>query len=127
MGTIKYFENVEAWKTARELTLSVYSVSNQKPFSRDLGLVDQVRRAAVSIMSNIAEGFESQTDRTFIKYLSIAKSSAGELRSQFYTALDQNYISKKEFDFINELCNRVSSQIYQFIKYLQESIENKDL
>ena len=97
MGTIKHFEDIEAWKTARALSLSIYTVTNQKPFSRDFGLMDQIRRSTVSIMSNIAEGFESQTDKTFIRYLGIAKSSAGEVRSQIYTALDQNYISKKNF------------------------------
>ena len=64
MGTIKYFEDIEAWKTARELVQSIYSVTNKNPFPRDYCLVDQIRRAAVSIMSNVAERFESQTDRT---------------------------------------------------------------
>ena len=121
MGTIKHFEDIEAWKTARALSLSIYTVTNQKPFSRDFGLMDQIRRSTVSIMSNIAEGFESQTDKTFIRYLGIAKSSAGEVRSQIYTALDQNYISKKEFHSIHDLCRRVSGQISHFIKYLNQS------
>lgn len=121
MGTIKHFEDIEAWKTARELAQSIYSVTNKNPFSRDYGLVDQIRRAAVSIMSNIAEGFESQTDKTFIRYLIIAKSSSGELRSQIYTAFDQKYISKKEFNLIYELSIRVSRQIFRLAKYLEQS------
>ena len=84
-------------------------------------MADQGRRAAVSIMSNIAEGFESQTDKTFIRYLSIAKSSSGKLRSQIYTALDQKYITKQEFNSIYEQSKCVSSQIYRFAKYLEQS------
>lgn len=121
MGTIKYFEDVKAWKTARELSRFIYSVTNQKPFSHDYSLVDQIRRSAVSVMSNIAEGFESQTDKTFIRYLGIAKSSSGEIRSQIYTALDQKYITEKEFDSIHDLCIRVSAQLSRFITYLKHS------
>ena len=75
MANIKYLEDVEAWQTARELTLSVYALTKRKPFALDYGLVDQIRRAAVSIMSNIAEGFESQTDKTFVRFLGISKAS----------------------------------------------------
>jgi four helix bundle protein len=121
MSTIKHFEDIEAWQTARKLTDLVYSLTNQKMFSRDYGLVDQMRRAAVSIMSNIAEGFESQTDKTFMRYLGIAKSSSGELRSQLYAAFDQRYISEKDFYTVSDLCIRVSRQTSRFISYLNES------
>ena len=82
MPTITRFEEIEAWQTARELTKSVYTVTDEGKLSRDFGLKDQIRRATVSIMSNIAEGFESQTQTLFIRYLGIAKASAGEVRSQ---------------------------------------------
>ncbi len=97
MPTIKHFEEIEAWQTARELTNLVYALTNQEQFARDFGLKDQIRRAAVSVMSNIAEGFESQTQSQFIRYLGIAKASAGEVRSQLYVARDQSYISEAQF------------------------------
>ena len=78
MGTIKRFEEIEAWQTARELTRLIYALSNEGTFSRDFGLRDQMRRAAVSIMSNIAEGFESRTQALFIEFLGRAKGSSGD-------------------------------------------------
>jgi len=121
MANIKYFEDSEAWQTARKLAQSVYSTTNRRPFSQDFGLVDQTRRAVVSIMSNIAEGFESQTDKTFIRFLSIAKASAGELRSQLYVALDQKYISEQDFRSLIELCLSISRQTSRFMQYLESS------
>ena len=118
MTSIKYFEDAEVWQTARKLVRSVYSLTNRRPFSRDFGLIEQTRRASVSIMSNIAEGFESQTDKTFVRYLGIAKASAGELRSQLYVALDQEYISEEEFRSLTELCRSVSRQTSRFKQYL---------
>jgi four helix bundle protein len=97
MATISRFEEIEAWQLARELTNLVYGFTGQEKFSRDFGLKDQIRRAAVSAMSNIAEGFESQTQAQFIRYLGIAKASAAEVRSQLYVALDQQYITQDEF------------------------------
>lgn len=79
MPTISRFEEIEAWKTARELTNLIYKFSSQGEISRDFGLRDQIRRASVSVMNNIAEGFESQTQAQFIRYLGIAKTSAGEV------------------------------------------------
>ena len=124
MANIRYLEDVEAWQTARELTLSVYALTKRKPFALDYGLVDQIRRSAVSIMSNIAEGFESQTDKTFVRFLGISKASAGEFRSQVHVALDQSYISEEEFRSLIELCRRVSSQTSRFKQYLENSNRN---
>ncbi|NEO92599.1 MAG: four helix bundle protein [Moorea sp. SIO3G5] len=95
MGTIKRFEEIQGWQTARELTRLVYALSKEGEFSRDFGLCNQMRRAAVSIMSNIAEGFESRTQRLFLEFLGRAKGSAGELRSQAYVALDAGYVTPK--------------------------------
>ena len=97
MTTAKRFEELEVWQKARELTNLVYKYSSDGVFARDFGLRDQMRRAAVSIMSNIAEGFESQTQALFIKYLAYAKGSAGELRAQLYIARDQGYTTDEEF------------------------------
>ena len=82
MAAIKRFEEIESWKTARLLTRKIYTIARQGDFSRDFGLRDQICRASVSIMSNIAEGFKSQTQASFISYLGRAKGSAGEVRSQ---------------------------------------------
>lgn len=91
MGTITRFEEIEAWQTARELTRLVYALTGEGLFSRDFGLLDQIRRSSVSIMSNIAEGFESRTQPLFIDFLGRAKASSGELRAQTYVALDVGY------------------------------------
>ena len=80
MNRITSFEEIEAWEVARELTRQIYALTKRQPFARDFGLRDQIRRAAISIMSNIAEGYESQTEAMFTRYLGIAKGSAGELR-----------------------------------------------
>ena len=119
MGTISRFEEIEAWQNARELTKQIYLLSALGEFSRDFGLRDQIRRAAVSIMSNIAEGFESQTQSLFIKYLGIAKASAGEVRSQLYIASDLGYLSPEELRNTINLAEKVSRLIYGFVKYLQ--------
>ncbi len=89
MPGITQFEDIEAWKTARQLTNAVYAHTNHQGFNRDFGLRDQIRRASVSVMSNIAEGFESRTDVQFINFLGMARASAGEVRAQLYIALDQ--------------------------------------
>jgi four helix bundle protein len=119
MATITRFEEIEAWKTARELTNLVYALSNQGSFGRDFGLRDQMRRAAVSILSNIAEGFESRTQALFIDFLGRAKGSAGELRAQAYVALDVGYLSQSQFEQVLNLVEKCSSQIARFIAYLE--------
>ncbi len=125
MGTISRFEEIEAWKNARELTKHVYQLSAIAAFSRDFGLRDQIHRAAVSVMSNIAEGFESQTQALFIKYLGLAKASAGELRSQLYIASDLGYLSPEDLENAISLAEKVSRQIYRFVKYLQSQSNPK--
>jgi len=95
MATFKKFEDITAWQKARELTRLVYEITKNGNFSKDFSLRDQIRRASVSIMSNIAEGFDRGGRKEFIQYLSIAKGSVGEVKSQLYTALDQKYIAVK--------------------------------
>ena len=121
MATIKRFEDIEAWKTARALANLIYSLSSTGPFGKDFGLKDQVQRSAVSVMSNIAEGFESRTQPLFINYLGLAKASAGELRAQLYLALDLAYISKEQFTKAHDLADKVSRQIYRFMRYLEQN------
>ena len=119
MTTAKRFEDLEVWQRAKELTNLIYSLSSSGAFARDFGLRDQMRRAAVSVMSNIAEGFESQTQVLFIQFLSRAKGSAGELRAQLYIALEQKYITNDEFESAISLAELCSKQLARFIQYLE--------
>jgi four helix bundle protein len=119
MPAIKRFEEIEAWKTARELVNLIYALSESGPFAQDFGLRGQIQRASVSVMSNIAEGFESQTQSLFLNFLGRAKGSAGEVRSQLYIALDRKYISQDQFHRAYQLIDKCSRQIYGFMKYLE--------
>jgi four helix bundle protein len=91
------FEDLRVWQAARTLTNDIYAATRGDRFSRDFGLRDQIQRAAVSVMANIAEGFESRTNRPFIQYLGQAKASAGEVRCQLYVAKDQGYLTDPDF------------------------------
>ena len=119
MATITRFEDIEAWQTARQLTNLIYDLTDQGVFARDYGLKDQIRRSAVSVMSNIAEGFESRTQALFIDLLGRAKGSSGEVRSQLYIALGRKYIAQEQFDAANDLADKCSRQIYRFMIYLE--------
>jgi four helix bundle protein len=119
MTTVERFEDLDVWKRARLLTNLVYDLSESGLFARDFGLRDQMRRAAVSIMSNIAEGFESHTQALFILFLGRAKGSSGELRSQLYIALDREYMSEEEFRKALNGAETCSRQITRFIQYLE--------
>ena len=119
MAKIQRFEDIEAWKSARQLVKSIYGLTGNSKFRRDFGLRDQIQRSAVSTMSNIAEGFESQSDRHFISYLFRARGSVGEVRSQLYVALDQGYITREEFDATVVKTLQTIRLIAGFIGYLQ--------
>lgn len=121
MSNIQRFEDLEAWKIAREITKEIYRLSTNEKFSRDFGLRDQIRRASVSILSNIAEGFERDGDKEFIQFLSIAKGSAGEVRAQLYVALDQQYITENEFNLVQARLTENSRVLSGLIKYLKQS------
>lgn len=119
MSRAKRFEELEVWQRAKELTNLIYRLSSSGSLARDFGLRDQMRRAAVSIMSNIAEGFESQTQVLFTQFLSRAKGSAGELRAQLYVALEQEYITSEEFQSTFSLAEVCSKQLASLIRYLE--------
>src|SRR6266542_2572413 len=121
MAKIKKFEDIESWKRARTLAKEVYDVTATGKFARDFGLKDQIRRASVSILSNIAEGFERGGDKEFLQFLSVAKGSCGEARAQLYIALDQAYISSAQFEVLSRAATEVSQLISGFMKYLRES------
>lgn len=119
MTSAERFEDLEVWQKAKELTNLMYRLSSDGSFARDFGLRDQIRRAAVSIMSNIAEGFESLTQAIFIQYLARAKGSAGELRAQLYIARDQKYITDDEFQSAVTLAETCSRKLARLIHYLE--------
>ena len=121
MAKIERFEDLTSWQKARELNRFVYNASKKGAFAKDFGLRDQMRRASVSVMSNIAEGFERGGDREFIQFLSNAKGSCGEVRSQLYAALDEEYLTQGEFDELCKLCLDVSRLISGFMTYLRRS------
>ena len=120
MARIEKFEDIDGWKKGRELRKAIYGCSKCGEFVRDFSLKDQIRRAAQSVTSNIAEGFERGGNREFIQFLSNAKGSRGEVRDQLYTALDESYVSQIEFDQLYNLAVETSRLISGFMKYLQQ-------
>jgi len=121
MARIECFEDIEAWKKGRELRKAVYACTRAGDFARDFALRDQVRRAALSVTANIAEGFERGGNREFIQFLSNSKGSCGEVRDELYAALDENYISPELFNDLTIQAKEVSRIISGFIKYLKQS------
>jgi four helix bundle protein len=121
MAKIERFEDIDAWKAARALAGNVYSLSAKGPFSRDFGLRDQIRRAAVSVMSNVAEGFERGGDKEFLQFLSLAKASCAEVRSHLCVALDQAYLTRKQFEELKEQAETVGKMLAGFMSYLRKS------
>ena len=121
MEKINRFEDLEVWNYARKVANLIYDITSIGKFSQDYGLRDQIRRAAVSVFSNIAEGFERDNNKEFIQYLTIAKGSCGEVRAQLTFAVDRQYITIKEFEIIKEKLLETSRQLSGFIKYLRTS------
>lgn len=118
---VNRFEDLVAWQKARELTRLIYSVSRQGEFARDYGLSNQIQRAAVSIMSNIAEGFERGGRAEFHQFLVVAKASCAEVRSQLYVAVDVGYITEAEFDQLNAK----AVELGQIIGGLRSAVEKQ--
>ena len=118
MTTIKSFEGILAWQKARELNKEIYLITNEGLFFKDFGLRDQIRKASISIMSNIAEGFERRGDKEFIRFLNIAKGSCAELRTQLYAAIDIGYIDEEKFKSLMSLANDTGKLLQGFKNYL---------
>jgi four helix bundle protein len=114
------FEDLKVWQDTREFVKSIYELTTSDNFKKDYGLKDQIQRAAVSIINNIAEGFERNNNREFIKFLKYSKGSAGEVRSMLYIALDLDYISKDSFNKNYGIAINIITQISNFIKYLRK-------
>lgn len=119
MPTIKRFEDIEVWQDARKFVVLVYTITAQGAFAKDFSLRDQLRRSSISVMSNIAEGFERKGRNEFIHFLYVAKASAGEMRSQLYTALGLAYVKQDAFNELSQFALTISSKLANFIKYLE--------
>jgi four helix bundle protein len=123
---IKKFEDLLIWQLALKITKEIYELTNKKEFSKDFSLRDQIRRAIISVSSNIVEGFEKNNNNEFIRFLKIAKGSVGEVRNQLYIALAVNYITEQEFDKINKELEDLANQIGGFIVYLEKKRKSKE-
>lgn len=115
------FEELEVWKKALEMSKLIYKLTETADFKKDYSLTDQIRRASVSVLSNIAEGFERGSNAEFLQFLYIAKGSCGEVRSQLYLVRELGYIDNSSFKEAFELCRDLSSQLSAFISYLKGS------
>lgn len=113
------FEELPIWKSSLEATKTIYDLTANAKWSKDFGLRDQIRRAIVSVSSNIVEGFEKSNNNEFIRFLKIAKGSAGEVRNQLYIGLSVSYISQNEFNLINTKLEQLAKEIGGFIVYLE--------
>ena len=119
---IEKFEDIEAWKKARNLVNEIYKLTGEKNISKDYGLKDQIQRASVSVMSNICEGFDSGSNKSFIQFLNYSYRSASEVQSLLYVILDLNYIKLKEFKALYNHADETKKLIGGFIKYLKTQI-----
>jgi four helix bundle protein len=118
---VRNFEDLNVWKQARQLTQEVYRLTKTEQFLKDFGLRDQIRRAAISVMPNIAEGFERGGNQEFVQFLYVAKASCGEVRSQLYVALDQGYTTANDSEKLLQLFKRLSGMLSNLISYLRKS------
>lgn len=118
MAMIQKFEDIQAWQEARVLVKMIYQLTNKEKFSKDFGMRDQIRRAAVSVMNNIAEGFDCESKAEFARFLGIARRSAVEVQSLLYAALDVDYIDQNEFDTHYEQARKTKALVGGFKRSL---------
>jgi four helix bundle protein len=121
MATIKFFEDLNVWRRARVFSRNVYQLTTKGSFSKDWALRDQINKSTGSVMDNIAEGFERGGNKEFITFLSYAKGSAGESRSQLYRALDREHITESTFEELKQESCEISRMISSFMDYLKRS------
>lgn len=114
------FEDLEVWKEGRKLSRKIYVLTRGKKFSRDYPLVDQISRAVISITSNIAEGFDSQSNVEFVRFLKYSRRSVSEVKNQLYIALDEEYVTREDFDEAYEMCSAISKMLFGFMRYLRK-------
>ncbi|MDP1799776.1 MAG: four helix bundle protein [Bacteroidota bacterium] len=121
MGAAKKFEDLEVWIAAKDFCVSIYKITENEKLKKDFGLKDQIRRASISIISNISEGFERNGNKEFIQFLSYSKGSAGEVRAQLYIIKELEFITDKEFRELNDKITQISKMLSGFINYLKQS------
>lgn len=119
---IKSFTEIESWKEARILVKEIYDISSDGLFHKDKGLKDQIQRAAVSVMSNIAEGFDGRSPKTFINFLNYSYRSSSEVESLCFVAIDLKYISEEQFSLLRQRITKIKNLINGFISYLEKQI-----
>ena len=119
MASVHRFEDIDAWQEARKLTKTIYALTQTGRFAKDWGLVDQLQRASVSVMTNIAEGFDSSSSPEFVRFLGYARRSASEAQSVLYIALDQGYITDDQFSSAYEQAEKVRRMVTSFSRYLR--------
>ena len=119
MATFEKFEELEVWKLSMELCTHIYELTNNASFTKDYALKDQIRKSAISVPSNISEGFERDGKKQFIYFLMISKGSCGELRTQLRIARELKYVNENDYGSVNEKCISVSKQLAGFINYLK--------
>ena len=119
MSTIKSFEELPVWQDARKFTSKIYNLTNKFPKEELYGLTSQIRRATVSIMSNIAEGFDRRSDKELSNFLSMSRASSSEVQNDLYIALDLNYISQTEFNQLYQEAKKIAKQINGLMTYLK--------
>jgi four helix bundle protein len=121
MATFKRFEDIQAWQKARLTTREIYQITGAHSFARDYGLCNQIRRASVSIMANIAEGFGRHSDKEFANFLNMAHGSIAEVQSHLYVALDLCYIDQNRFDYLYKLLDEISRMTLALAQRLRGS------
>ena len=121
MAVVRRFEDLEVWIAAKDASVMIYKITENESLRKDFGLKDQIRRASISVISNIAEGFERNGNKECIQFLSIAKGSAGEVRAQLYIIKELNFINEEEFVLLYEKVTQVSKMLSGFINYLKQS------
>ena len=121
MAKFSKFEEIQAWQKARDVTLQIYKITSDLNFSKDYGLKDQVRRASVSIMANIAEGHGRRTNTEFANFLNLARGSVAEVQSHLYVALGLNYIEQKQFDELYQILTEISRMLLSLAQYLRST------
>ncbi|HRH43157.1 MAG TPA: four helix bundle protein [Pyrinomonadaceae bacterium] len=121
MGKFSKFEEIQAWQKAKDATLAVYQITSNSEFAKDFGLKDQIRRASVSIMANIAEGHGRKTNVEFANFLNIARGSVAEVQSHLYVAIGLKYIDQTEFDELYQTLTEISRMILALAQYLRST------